>query len=511
MSINPIFKILPTRVDNFIGRTNDWQKIVELIHSNRLVTVTGISGIGKSAIVKEVAHFLFKRDFTKDGIIYLSLVDCQTIDNMFQRIIIPIGNSLLSNNMIADIKNKDSEELFTEYIRLIKEKEILIILDNWDLIIKQDNISFVVLVEDFLQKVFKSKLIITWEVPIGQIKDVTEKWYEIKSLQPFDSLELIKSKSAIEVKDTELLELIDDLENRNSRRQTNLTYLDHDLFKIINGHPLALVMVSSLRKEMRLKQIYDLLVLIQEECENEKDFNSKNIAINLSTEASLLFLRGVDKNAYLSLIYFALMPAGLTNESLCKLLGNQWEEYKNLLLSKSLILHRHMLADNNELAIYRIESNLTKVILKRSTPFEIDEWDSHLTNFILAKLSEIYLNSNLTEKSSKYTIISLEGNIWELIKRIKKKVIKEGKKNSPDKPKQMKRNSSESSWSDSDEDESKDEIDPNPALLAPSTRKNTLLRKSTYHLRKEMALNNLNVSHEWSFISDSGKHQFWFL
>lgn len=37
------------------------QSIVELISHNRLVTITGISGIGKSTIMKEVAHYLHDR------------------------------------------------------------------------------------------------------------------------------------------------------------------------------------------------------------------------------------------------------------------------------------------------------------------------------------------------------------------------------------------------------------------------------------------------------------------
>ena len=318
-------------------------------------------------------------------------------------------------------------------------------------------------------------------MPVGQIKDVTEKWIEIKPLSPIDSLQLLKAKSTIEVKDSELLELMEDLENSNNM-QKNLSYLDHNLFKIINGHPLALVMVSSLRKDMRLKQIYDLLVLIQEECENEKDFNSKNIAINLSMEASLLFLRSVDKNAYLSLIYFALMPAGIVNDSLWQLLGNQWEEYKSLLLSKSLILQRYNTSDHNEHTVYRIENNLMKMVIKRSSQSEIDECDFLLTKFIASKLIEIYQNAGGFGKDENLLFLRLEGNIWELLKRIKKRAIKDGKKNSPEKS-FTKDNSSESSWFDSDEDELNDEVDLNDNLLAPTTQNNKLIRKSTYHLK----------------------------
>ena len=199
MSNNPIFNILPTKVENFIGRSIEWQKLVELIHSNRLISVTGISGIGKSAIVKEVTHFLSKRDFTKDGTIYLSLVDCQTIDNMFQRIVFLLRKSLLAHDIFIN-QNMNSEIQFPEYIRLIKDKEVLIILDNWDLIVKQDIILFSKLVGEFLDKVPKSKIIISWEVSIGQINDITEKWFEIKGLSCFDSYQLLKSNTEATLK-----------------------------------------------------------------------------------------------------------------------------------------------------------------------------------------------------------------------------------------------------------------------------------------------------------------------
>ena len=279
-------------------------------------------------------------------------------------------------------------------------------------------------------------------------------------------------------------------------------------------------MVSSLRKEMRLKQIYDLLVLIQEECENEKDFNSKNIAINLSTEASLLFLRGVDKNAYLSLIYFALMPAGLTNESLWKLLGNQWEEYKNLLLSKSLIFQRYNIADSNDQIMYRIESNLIKMVLKHYSHFEIWEWESKIIRYISSKLIQIYkvpnyyktdscsflnIQGNICHCSKKfgepdnsqqnYLLFNLnQGNIgilsiWEILNRAKESYLNNfieinQTKQSPN------QYSSECSWINSDE-ESKVSIKINE--LKPNQLKNHRInRKSTYLLRKEAVLQTLN-------------------
>lgn len=61
------------------------QKVIEIIDGNRIVCVSGISGIGKSALMKEVCHYLHERDFVKDGQLYLGLKECPTIENLMKR------------------------------------------------------------------------------------------------------------------------------------------------------------------------------------------------------------------------------------------------------------------------------------------------------------------------------------------------------------------------------------------------------------------------------------------
>ena len=46
-------RILPSRVENFIPRPKDLYEILKLIDSKkRFVTITGMSGIGKSTLVR---------------------------------------------------------------------------------------------------------------------------------------------------------------------------------------------------------------------------------------------------------------------------------------------------------------------------------------------------------------------------------------------------------------------------------------------------------------------------
>ena len=64
----PIYKLDIAKVDDFVGRQFEMQQIIEYLNSNRLVTITGLPGIGKTAISKNVASFLYERNNFKDGV-----------------------------------------------------------------------------------------------------------------------------------------------------------------------------------------------------------------------------------------------------------------------------------------------------------------------------------------------------------------------------------------------------------------------------------------------------------
>ena len=60
-------------MEDFVGRSIDMHSVIDLILSNRIVNVMGIPGIGKTTLVKAIAHYLDERLLFKDGIIVLSL------------------------------------------------------------------------------------------------------------------------------------------------------------------------------------------------------------------------------------------------------------------------------------------------------------------------------------------------------------------------------------------------------------------------------------------------------
>jgi len=61
------------KVDDFVGRQEDMHKRAMLLLNNRLVTVRGLPGIGKTSICKRLGLFVSEREIFKDGIIYISM------------------------------------------------------------------------------------------------------------------------------------------------------------------------------------------------------------------------------------------------------------------------------------------------------------------------------------------------------------------------------------------------------------------------------------------------------
>ena len=69
----PLFRLEISKVEDYLGRRKEMQEIISEIHENRLVTLKGIPGIGKTTLAKAIAYYLDERLTFKEGIILLSL------------------------------------------------------------------------------------------------------------------------------------------------------------------------------------------------------------------------------------------------------------------------------------------------------------------------------------------------------------------------------------------------------------------------------------------------------
>jgi hypothetical protein len=80
---------------------------------------------------------------------------------------------------------------------------------------------------------------------------------------------------------------------------------DHPLFDIIDGLPLSVVLLSSLKTDMSLVEIYELLKIIQQQFLANGQ-HSEDLSAVLSIHASLIFTRKTNPHSMYSLACFAL-------------------------------------------------------------------------------------------------------------------------------------------------------------------------------------------------------------
>lgn len=333
----PKLKKLPADVEQFIGRQVECKTIVEKLNKTRYISIEGPSGIGKSAIVKKIANLLFEREYMRDGILYMSLKDWNSLEAFLKKMYMSVKFFIENNTKLQKDKEQefpDVDKIYWELLSMFKDLQWLIIFDNWN----EPNM-FKDFFQDFLEKLPNIKIIITCVHSILRFDDVGGYIYKVKELSKKQTLELLKLKSESHIDHNRELKELMDIENSNHSSKKSI--LDHPIFDFLGGHPLSIDILSSLRKNMCLVEIYELLQLIKS---NYKDtvIDQSQLALTLSVEASLVFLNKEDKNWYNILIHFAICPSGLIRNDVISMFEDKKYESKPnnfglLLISSSLL------------------------------------------------------------------------------------------------------------------------------------------------------------------------------
>lgn len=114
---------LPRPLNTFIGRQSHLQAIADLLQEHRLITLVGTGGTGKTRLSIETAYQVM--DLFSDGIYFVDLFkirDSQDIPNAIAEVLA--------------VAESDSEDTLQIVSRIIANRQILLILDNFEHLIE---------------------------------------------------------------------------------------------------------------------------------------------------------------------------------------------------------------------------------------------------------------------------------------------------------------------------------------------------------------------------------------
>ena len=114
---------LPAQISSFIGRQQEIAEIRQLLAKNRLLTLSGPPGTGKTRLALQIATQVFHQ--YKDGVFFVELA--------------PILDPRFVLNTIAqvfDLGETGTGSLVENIKHYLKDKQILLILDNYEHIIE---------------------------------------------------------------------------------------------------------------------------------------------------------------------------------------------------------------------------------------------------------------------------------------------------------------------------------------------------------------------------------------
>ncbi len=138
---------LPTSETSFVGRKGQIDEVAELITSQRLVTLTGPGGTGKTRLALEVGTRLAEN--LPSGSFFVDLADVTTEDMIPRAVLTSMKAPLIAGDPRAEL------------ITYLADKELLLILDNYEQILPA-----AALVAELLSSAPRLKLIVTSRAPL---------------------------------------------------------------------------------------------------------------------------------------------------------------------------------------------------------------------------------------------------------------------------------------------------------------------------------------------------------
>src|SRR5919198_4532615 len=108
---------LPLAVTSFIGREREIEDVLNLLPTTRLLTLTGIGGIGKTRLALDVARRL--QPEYADGVALVDLSSLSDANQVPQRLATALG-----------LREQPGVDITRTLIEFLRDRQVLLVLDN---------------------------------------------------------------------------------------------------------------------------------------------------------------------------------------------------------------------------------------------------------------------------------------------------------------------------------------------------------------------------------------------
>lgn len=284
---------IPVRPRSFRGRSQEMHQIINELFENRLVTLTGAGGIGKTTIAMEIARWFHVRGHFKDGIYTLDLREATDSNRIIDLLGACVGTPLANIN---------------KTVEYLQEKSVLLILDNAEELLFKDQIGIKGLIDQILMYSARVKILLTSQRPIGNVLYEPEQIFRIPVMSPSDSIQLFLASSR---------RPIDRMETKSIEFK--------GLLGRLGGHSLSIVlMAKQLNKGMEIGELIYRIDKNKATAIQANHLSNKSSDHGKSLRASLLSsfenLAAPAKEFFLAL---TMLPAGISEDNCESIFGEK--------------------------------------------------------------------------------------------------------------------------------------------------------------------------------------------
>lgn len=287
----PDVPIPPAVTTRTIGQHDKIQEIVAALGKNssdtHFINVIGVSGVGKTVVVKRAAYYAFERHAFPQGVIYIDMTGRTSVSYIFRE----VENVFKTSG----IKTKQ------EFCQFLRDLSILLIIDGTDDILRYERETFPQYLNFIAENTNSPKVLVVSRERVA----IEGTVIRVNPLSPHRAAELLVTLTG------------DAIPSSNRRDLVKLG--QHQLFRLIGTSPQAIKLAAS-----SIQASGDLARLVQSHEQGQRAQTQDTIAYQMAFD--FLSANPHRGNLFLLLSFF---PSGLHRNDivqLCERLGIEHDE-----------------------------------------------------------------------------------------------------------------------------------------------------------------------------------------